>query len=55
MPAKSKNQRQAAGVAYSKKCKQGKTPKSGTAKEMAESMSCKQLKDYATKNKKSKK
>jgi hypothetical protein len=48
MPAKSKKQQMAAGVALA--AKQGKRSKSslkGASKEMAESMSEKQLKDFA--------
>lgn len=48
MPAKSKAQQKAAGAALS--AKRGDTPKSklkGASKQMAESMSEKQLKDFA--------
>ena len=48
MPAKSKAQQKAAGAALS--AKRGDTPKSklkGASKEMAESMTEKQLKDFA--------
>lgn len=48
MPAKSKKQQQAAGIAYA--AKKGEIPKSklkGSAKDMHDSMSKKELKDYA--------
>ncbi len=51
MPAKSEKQRKAAGAALS--AKRGEMPKSklkGTAKEMYESMTEKQLEDYAKKD-----
>jgi hypothetical protein len=54
MPARSKKQQMAAGAALA--AKRGKRPKSslkGASKQMAESMSAKQLKDFAkTKRKK---
>jgi hypothetical protein len=55
MPAKSKAQQKAAGVALS--AKRGDTPKSelkGASKEMADSMSEKQLEDFATTKRKGK-
>jgi hypothetical protein len=49
MPAKSKDQQRAAGIAYSAKCKGKKTtPKKGPSKQMAQSMSCKELKEFAS-------
>jgi hypothetical protein len=55
MPAKSKAQQKAAGAALS--AKRGETPKSklkGPSKQMAESMSEKQLKDLAKTKRKGK-
>jgi len=55
MPAKSKAQQKAAGAALS--AKRGETPKSklrGTSKEMAESMTEKQLEDFASTKRKGK-
>ncbi len=55
MPAKSKAQQKAAGAALS--AKRGETPKSklkGPSKQMAESMSEKQLKDFAKGSRKGK-
>lgn len=49
MPAKSKKMQMASGVAYA--AKKGKLPKSklkGASKEMYESMSTKQLKEFAS-------
>ncbi len=54
MPAKSKAQQQAAGVALS--AKRGETPKcklKGASKQMAESMSEKQLEEFASTKRKS--
>ena len=55
MPAKSKAQQKAAGAALS--AKRGETPKSklkGPSKQMAESMSEKQLRDFAKTKRKGK-
>jgi hypothetical protein len=55
MPAKSKAQQKAAGAALS--AKRGETPKSelrGASREMVESMSEKQLKDFAKGSRKGK-
>lgn len=55
MPAKSKSQQKAAGMALS--AKRGDTPKSklkGSAKEMYESMSKDELEDYASTKRKGK-
>lgn len=54
MPAKSKKQQMAAGAALS--AKRGEKPKSslkGASRQMAESMSEKQLKDFASTERKS--
>jgi len=55
MPARSKAQQKAAGAALS--AKRGETPKSelrGASREMVESMSEKQLEDFATGSRKGK-
>jgi len=55
MPAKSKDQQQAAAMAL--KCKKGQMPKSelkGAAKDMYESMSAKELREYASTKRKGK-
>jgi hypothetical protein len=55
MPAKSKAQQKAAGAALS--AKRGETPKSslkGASKQMVESMSKKQLEEFASTNRKGK-
>jgi hypothetical protein len=46
MPAKSKKQRKAMGIAYAAKCKGKNVELKGSSKEMSE-MSCEDLRDYA--------